>query len=40
MTELQKTLDILDRKLDVYENAVLKKERAMAQTEEQVSEIF
>jgi DNA-binding transcriptional MerR regulator len=40
MNELQKTLGILDRKLDVYENAVLKKEREMAQTEEQVSEIF
>jgi DNA-binding transcriptional MerR regulator len=40
MKDLQKTLDILDHKIDVYENAVLKKEQAMAQTEEQVSEIF
>ncbi len=40
MKELQKTLDILDHKIDVYENAVLKKERELAQTEEQVSEII
>ena len=40
MQEMQKTLDILDHKIEVYENAVLKKEQAMAQTEEQVSEIF
>jgi MerR family transcriptional regulator, aldehyde-responsive regulator len=40
MNKLQKTLDILDQKLDDYEIAVLKKEQAMAQTEEQVSEIF
>ena len=40
MKEIQKTLDILDHKIEVYENAVLKKEQAMAQTEEQVSEIF
>jgi len=40
MKDLQKTLDILDHKIEVYENAVLKKEQAMVQTEEQVSEIF
>ena len=27
MKEMQKTLDILDNKIDVYENAVLKKEK-------------
>jgi MerR family transcriptional regulator, aldehyde-responsive regulator len=32
--EMQKTLDILDHKIEVYENAVLKKEQEMAQTEE------
>jgi DNA-binding transcriptional MerR regulator len=40
MNELQKTLDILDRKLDVYENAVLKKEKEMTQIEEKVSKII
>ena len=40
MKEMQKTLNILNHKIEVYENAVLKKEQAMAQTEEQVSEIF
>jgi DNA-binding transcriptional MerR regulator len=29
MGEMQKTLDLLDHKIDVYENAVLKKEHAM-----------
>jgi DNA-binding transcriptional MerR regulator len=33
MNELQKTLDILDRKLDIYENAVLKREKEMIQNE-------
>jgi MerR family transcriptional regulator, aldehyde-responsive regulator len=40
MKEMQKTLDILDHKIEVYENAVLKKEQAMLQTEEQVPEIL
>jgi DNA-binding transcriptional MerR regulator len=40
MNELQKTLDILDRKLDVYENAVLIKEKEMTQIEELVSGII
>ena len=34
MEEMQKTLDILDHKLEVYEKAVLKKEKAMIQSEE------
>lgn len=29
MKEMQKTLDILDHKIEVYENAVLKKEKAL-----------
>ena len=40
MKDLQKTVDLLDHKIQVYENAVLIKEQAMVQTEEQVSEIF
>jgi DNA-binding transcriptional MerR regulator len=38
--EMQKTLEILDHKIEVYENAVLKKEQEMIQTEEQVAEIL
>jgi MerR family transcriptional regulator, aldehyde-responsive regulator len=34
MKELQKTLDVLDHKIEVYENAVLKKEQEIVQTEE------
>jgi DNA-binding transcriptional MerR regulator len=34
MQEMQKTLDILDHKIKVYEKAVLKKEKEMIQTEE------
>ncbi|HEX6033052.1 MAG TPA: MerR family transcriptional regulator [Anaerolineales bacterium] len=34
MKEMQKTLDILDHKLEVYEKAVLKKEKEMVQAEE------
>ena len=34
MKELQKTLDLLDHKIEVYENAVLKKEREMLQIAE------
>ncbi|MBN2046536.1 MAG: MerR family transcriptional regulator [Anaerolineaceae bacterium] len=33
MTEMQKTLDLLDYKIDLYENAVLKNERQMVQLE-------
>jgi DNA-binding transcriptional MerR regulator len=34
MREMQKTLDILDHKIEVYEKAVLKKEKGMLQAEE------
>jgi MerR family transcriptional regulator, aldehyde-responsive regulator len=34
MEEMQKTLDILNRKIQVYENAVLTKEQAIVQLEE------
>ena len=34
MAQMQKTLDILDHKIEVYEKAVLKKEKAMIQAEE------
>ena len=33
MNEMQKTLDILDHKIEVYENAVLKKEKEMIEME-------
>ena len=34
MQEMQKTLDILDHKIEVYEKAVLKKEKQIVQAEE------
>jgi len=34
MKEMQKTLDILDHKIEVYENTVLKKEKEMVQSDE------
>lgn len=34
MQEMQKTLDLLNHKIDVYENAILKKEKEMLQIEE------
>ncbi len=34
MKEMQNTLDILDHKIEVYENAVLKKEKEIVQAEE------
>jgi DNA-binding transcriptional MerR regulator len=34
MNEMQKTLDILNHKIEVYEKAVLKKEKEMVQQEE------
>jgi len=40
MNEMQKTLDILDHKIEVYENAVLTKEKEMLQIEDQVPEIL
>jgi DNA-binding transcriptional MerR regulator len=38
--EMQKTLDLLDYKISVYENAVLKKEKEMIQADNHVSEII
>src|SRR4030042_6651169 len=40
MKEMQKTLDLLDYKIRVYEDAVLKKEKELLQTEDQVSVII
>jgi DNA-binding transcriptional MerR regulator len=40
MNEMQKTLDILDRKIGGYENALLQKEKAMLETEDQVLEVI
>ena len=40
MKEMQKTLDLLDHKIDVYENAVLKKEKGIVQIGEHVPEII
>jgi len=40
LQEMQKTLDLLDHKIDVYENAILKKEQAMVQTDELIAEIL
>jgi len=40
MKEMQKTLDILDHKIEAYENAVLKKEQEMIQAEDLVPEII
>jgi DNA-binding transcriptional MerR regulator len=34
MQEMQKTLDLLDHKIEVYENVLLQKEKEMVQTEE------
>ena len=34
MKEMQKTLDILDHKIEVYENGVLKKEKGIIQSAE------
>ena len=34
MKEMQKTLDILDHKIEVYENTILKKEKGIVQTQE------
>jgi len=34
MAEMQKTLDLLDYKIEVYEKALLKKEKEIIQTEE------
>ncbi len=40
MKEMQKTLDILDHKIEVYEKAVLKREQEMLQIEDQVPEVI
>ena len=40
MKDLQKTLDLLEHKIEVYENAVLTKEKNTIQTEDQVAEII
>ena len=40
MKEMQKTLDILDHKIEAYENAVLKKEQEMIQIEDLVPEVI
>lgn len=40
MSEMQKTLDILDHKIEVYENAVLTKEKQMLQPEDRAREII
>jgi len=34
MKQMQETLDILDHKIEVYEKAVLKKEKEITQTED------
>ena len=39
MAEMQKTLDLLDHKIEVYENSLLKKEQAILQAEEHALEI-
>ena len=40
MEEMQKTLDLLDHKLDVYEKAVLTKEKKIVETQDQALEII
>ena len=40
MREMQKTLDILDHKIDVYEKAVLTKEKQMIQSQDQALDII
>jgi MerR family transcriptional regulator, aldehyde-responsive regulator len=40
MEEMQKTLDILDHKLEVYEKAVLTKEKKIVETQDQALEII
>jgi DNA-binding transcriptional MerR regulator len=37
--EMQNTLSILDHKIEVYENALLKKEKEMVQAEDQALEV-
>jgi len=40
MAEMQKTLDLLDHKIEVYENAVLEKEKAMIPQDDELTEII
>ena len=40
MKEMQITLDVLDHKIEVYENAVLTKEKEMLQIEDLIQEIL
>jgi DNA-binding transcriptional MerR regulator len=40
MSEMQKTLDLLDYKISVYENTVLKREKEMLHTDDPVQEII
>ena len=40
MGEMQVTLDLLDHKIEVYMNAVLKKEKEMILAESQVPEVI
>ena len=40
MEEMQKTLDILDHKLDVYEKAVLTKEKKIIEPQDQAFEVI
>ena len=40
MEEMKKTLDILDHKLEVYEKAVLTKEKKIVETQDQALEII
>lgn len=40
MEEMQKTLDLLDHKLEVYEKAILTKEKKIVETEDQALEII
>jgi DNA-binding transcriptional MerR regulator len=40
MKEMHKTLDLLDYKIEMHENVVLKKEKEMIQTEDLIPEII
>lgn len=40
VAELQKTLDLLDHKIDVYEKALLKREQEIIQSEDQILEVI
>lgn len=40
IAELQKTLDLLDHKIDVYEKTLLKREQEIGQSEDQILEVI